>query len=244
MSQFGAKLDKYNTDVPLYVQIMDQIKAAIAGGDFKVGEAIPSEREMAQLFDVSRVPVREALKTLEFIGLIERVPGKGMVVRTFSMNELLASFNFIMVDPEATLLELFEVREALEGLAAKLAAQRRTPEDIRNMERTLIQMEVEIRMGCEVDDTSNSFHTAMALSTHNEVFIKMYNYLQELLAFSRKRTLNDQARHETVLSFHRAIFEFVKAGDVEGAVEAMNRHMKDALAWLLKWLETPHNAKK
>lgn len=237
MSQFGAKLDKHNTDVPLYVQIMAQIKAAITHGEFRVGEPIPSEREMANLFDVSRVPVREALKTLEFIGLVERMPGKGMVVHSFSMNDLLESFNFIMVDPEATLVELFEVREALEGLAAKLAAQRRTPDDIRNMERALIQMEVEIRMGFAVDNTSTNFHTAMALATHNEVFVKMYNYLHELLAFSRKRTLDDQARHETVLGFHQGIFELVKVGDAVGATQAMSEHMKDALAWLLKSLE-------
>lgn len=230
MVSFGPALDMQTNTDPLYVQIVRRLREAIATGQLKVDMPLPSERELAQSFSISRVPVREALKILEFLGVVERVPGKGVVVRAVDVNNVLNSFDFLVTDPLNTLTDLFEARESIETQAVRLAAKRRTTADLTAMERTLIQMEVEIRLGCSVEDTSETFHTAVVDASHNEILIKIHGFLHSLLVYSRKQTLQNTQRYTHVLEYHRKIFTHIKNGNAEAAVASMRDHLHDALS--------------
>jgi GntR family transcriptional repressor for pyruvate dehydrogenase complex len=220
----------------LYVQIVGCIRKGILEGHLKEGDMLPSEREMAQIFDVSRVPVREALKILEFLGAVQHVRGKGVFVKKIKMSHVLDNIKFIMPDPVHTLIDLFEAREAIEAQAVRLAAQRRTDEDIDAIETAIIEMEQNMIMGKEVCMASIKFHSAIIAAAHNEVMAKIDEFLSDLLIFSRQQSLKDRDRHEIALGYHKQILQKIKEQDAEGAAAAMKEHLLVAKEVIAKML--------
>ncbi len=221
----------------LYMQIVEDIRNAIRKGQLQEGHLLPSERELAQFYDVSRVPVREALKVLEFLGVVRHIRGKGVFVKKIRMQHVLDHFDFMIMDPVHGLLDLFEAREAIELQAVRLAAQRRTAADMEAMEAAIVEMQLNIALGKEVDAASIKFHTAIVDATHNQVMQKINEYLSDMLSVSRQYSLKDRVRHEVALSFHRRIQEKIVARDVDGAAEAMREHLEQARQVILKQVE-------
>jgi GntR family transcriptional repressor for pyruvate dehydrogenase complex len=212
----------------LYAQIVQRIRSWIIEGQLREGDPLPSERELAQIFDVSRVPVREALKILEFMGAVRHVRGKGVFVKKISMKHVLNNLDFLMADPVHTLLDLFETREAIELQATRLAALRRTDADIDAMESVIIEMERNIAMGKDVYDSSMKFHTAVIAAAHNSVLLQINECLADLLNYSRRQSLKDPARHETALDYHRRILHTIRQKDADQAVAIMAEHLLHA----------------
>ena len=161
------------------MQIVERIRTCIQEGQFKEGDPLPSERELAQLFDVSRVPVREALKILAFMGVIEYVKGKGSFVKRLSMSNMLENIDFLLMSPLHTMVDLFEAREAIELQATRLAAQRRSEEDIYAIKAVIAEMESNIKMGIDVYDASMKFHSAIIAASHNTVLVKINEFLAD-----------------------------------------------------------------
>ncbi|HPE16379.1 MAG TPA: GntR family transcriptional regulator, partial [Oscillospiraceae bacterium] len=124
----STPLDKSLPSYPrrYYEQIIASINTAILRGDLKEGDKLPSERELADLFETSRVPVREAIKVLEFCGIVEQVAGGGMTVKNIELSSLLQKLYFVIATTDDTLRELFEIRLCLEPYAAQCAAASRT----------------------------------------------------------------------------------------------------------------------
>ncbi len=218
------KLMDKDSDV-LYSQIVERIRQWLLKGYLKEGDLLPSERELAQLFDVSRVPVREALKILEFLGVVQRFRGKGVFVKNININQVLNKIGFLVLDSQHGLHDLFEAREAIENQAARLAAKRCTAEDLGAMEDSLLEMERNIQMKKDVTDASLRFHSAVIAATRNDVLIKVNEFLRELLRYSRRESLKDDNRQDVALVYHRKIFQAIKEGNVEGAGEAMREHL-------------------
>lgn len=212
----------------LYKQIVQRIRSWIIEGKLKEGDPLPSERELAKIFDVSRIPVREAVKILDFIGAVEHVRGKGVFVKKIEMTQFINNIDFLLKDPIHTISDLFEAREAIELQAVRLAAYRRTEDDIKAMEAEIIHMEHNIIMGRDVSDTSMDFHTAIIAASHNIVLSKINEFLAGLLRFSRKQSLSDPRRHEISLGFHKQIFEKIKEKDAEAAANIMREHLSIA----------------
>ena len=106
----STPLDKSLPSYPrrYYEQIIASINTAILRGDLKEGDKLPSERELADLFETSRVPVREAIKVLEFCGIVEQVAGGGMTVKNIELSSLLQKLYFVIATTDDTLRELFE----------------------------------------------------------------------------------------------------------------------------------------
>ncbi|MDF2874654.1 MAG: GntR domain protein [Sporomusa sp.] len=221
----------------LYMQIVEDIRNAIRKGQLQDGHLLPSERELAQFYDVSRVPVREALKVLEFLGVVRHIRGKGVFVKKIRMQQVLDHFDFMIMDPVHGLLDLFEAREAIELQAVRLAAQRRSAADMEAMEAAIVEMQLNIALGKEVDAASIKFHTAIVDATHNQVIQKINEYLSDMLSVSRQYSLKDRIRHEVALGYHRRIQEKIVAQDVDGAVEAMREHLEQARQVILKQVE-------
>jgi GntR family transcriptional repressor for pyruvate dehydrogenase complex len=209
----------------LYKQIVQHIRRWILDGKLKEGDPLPSERELAQIFDVSRIPVREALKILDFVGAVEHVRGKGVYVKKISISHFISNIDFLLKDPMHTIIDLFEAREAVELQAIRLAAQLRTEQDLHRMEAEIVEMESNILLGRDVSDTSVNFHTAMIAASHNSVLIQINDFLADLLRFSRKQSLGDPKRHAFSLDYHKRIFLKIKEKDVEGAVNILADHL-------------------
>lgn len=216
-----------------YEDIIERIKIMIAQGNLKPGDRLPSERELAEYFDVSRVPVREALKILEYMGVISNRRGDGMYLNSTDLASIFSKMNFAFSVTKRTLRELFEVRDALEASAAYHAALRRTDNDIANLRNSLEHME---RIYMTPEDTaetrralSHEFHTHLVTAAHNAVLSNIYDSLFELLDISKQITLTDHNYSEHSQASHYEIFQCVVNGDSAGAQQAMINHMHSSL---------------
>lgn len=214
----------------LYTQIVERIRMWIIKGYLKDGDTLPSERDLAQMFDVSRMPVSQALKILEFLGVVQHVRGKGVCVKKIDMHQLLNNIGFLMLDPQRGLLDLFEARRAIEVHAAKLASQRRTKVDLDAMEDALLEMERNIVMQKSVDKASMRFHSALIGAADNEVLVKVNDFLAELLAYSRQKSLKDASRQDSAVTYHKRIFQAILEQNETQAGSAMDEHLRELMA--------------
>ena len=178
----------------IYQEIARQVKSMIAEGRLKGGDRLPPERDLADKFVVSRTSVREALRALESLGLVEIRPGEGTFVREASIESLVEPLALLMVSQREAIAELFEARRVLEPSLAALAAERATPEEIQEMERILDEQAREVaanRTGLAQDA---QFHAAIGAAAHNRAITRITHAIMDLLTQSREESLNTPGR--------------------------------------------------
>src|SRR5579872_5978966 len=149
--------------------VIAQIRRAILSGQYRPGDRLPTEREMAQQFGVSRVTVRDALRALEANGLVRvKVGGQGgPYVSEPDIALLSVSFGTHLQLRGTTFQELAEARQALETTAAELAARRATSQDLAALEAA-IQARIQAPLSSDIAATSLDFHTALVTAAHNQ----------------------------------------------------------------------------
>lgn len=217
-----------------YEYVIESIKGMITRGELKCGERIPSERELAARFNVSRVPIREALKILEYMGVLDSSWGDGTYVKNITVEDLFGKLDFPMATTADTLMDLLELRISLEAFAAYYAAQRRTKADIAALDQTITDMR-EAKKAPSVDgdniqklrEISYEFHRLLVRSAHNSVLSSVYENLYELLDVSRQFTTNSSGISYNSILAHEAIFNKIVQQDASGAREAMEEHLSD-----------------
>jgi len=195
-------------------QVSEQIHAMILGGRLKPGERLIEDKLSAEL-GVSRVPVREALLALSAQGLVRIEPRRGATVAE--------------ITPK-TVAELVEVRALLEGLNAKLAAQRHDPEIVNQLRDTLSRGNTAAQAGTreELANLNAEFHDRLAEASRNSVLSEVMRGLRERtsLAFA----INGRARAREDWAEHAGVLAAVIAGDSELAALLANRHVHNAAA--------------
>jgi len=212
----------------LYEKIVEQIKNLIMEGNLKPGERLPPERDLAEKLNVSRVAVREALLTLEFMGLIEIKRGSGVFIPEKLQPELvLNSIDFALNFKENIIEDLVEVRQILETKMAGLAAKKADQEDILEIEKKLKIFEEKVKQGKEGTNESLKFHLSIARATKNVIFFRILNQLKVLLVQSGRLSSKRKERPFIALKQHYEIFEAIKRKDVKKAEEAMANHLED-----------------
>lgn len=226
------KSDKKSTSNKYYEIILDWFKQQIIAGELKPGDVVPSERELANLFGVSRVPVREALRILEYIGIVSNGSG-GMLIQKVDIQLLSPRVNFASEITMEMLENLFEVRIFLETAAAYYAAQRRTSEDIVQMRESIRQMSAAID-NPEADSkeliyASHQFHFHVIAAAKNPVLENIYRNLHDLLEVSKQYTLRPTHVSDATLMDHEAILYKIENGDSEEASRYMKYHLLRAL---------------
>jgi GntR family transcriptional repressor for pyruvate dehydrogenase complex len=211
----------------VYEEIVAKIKDMIDKGRFKSGDQLPVERELAEVFRVSRSSVREALRSLESQGLLESRQGDGTYIASQPVETLvnpLASVIFTQKDGQR---ELFEMRRLFEPQLAYLAAERATPDDIQTMEKMLDLQERETAMGKIATDVDKNFHYLLAKATKNKFLVRITDNIMDLLVESRDKYLQVEGRPEKSVLHHRQVLEAIKAGDRDGAMKLMRDHLMD-----------------
>lgn len=217
-----------------YEYVIENIRQMIANGELQAGQKLPSERELAEKFNVSRVPIREALKILEYMGVLDSSPGDGTYLKNISVESLINKMNFSFVATADTLRDLLELRIVLETFAAYHAAQRRTDEDISSIRLLLTEMR-EAKKALPMNDEtiqrlrslSQGFHRAVVHATHNVVLYSVYENLYELLDISRQFTISTSGISYSSILAHEALFNKIIEQDAEGARQCMEEHMQD-----------------
>ncbi len=217
-----------------YEYVIDNIKQMIMRGELKSGDKIPSERELADRFQVSRVPIREALKILEYMGILDSSQGDGTYVREITVEGLIGKMNFAVTATGETILSLLEMRINLETFAAYHAALRRTDEDITSIRQTLLDMrEAKKKPHTDEDGLQNLrrlsqlFHHQLVKAAHNTVLTSIYENLYELLDISRQFTISTSGISYDSILAHEALFHQIVNQDATGARESMEGHLAD-----------------
>lgn len=214
-------------------QAFEQIRDLVFRGQLKPGEQLMPERELAQALGVSRPTVREAIRRLVTMGLLEQQQGAGTFVRSLNAQREHNPLAAVIEGHDATLEELLEVRMGLEGQAALLAAQRATAEDLQVMEKALAAMQAEIAAGRLGIDDDVSFHMALAFASKNPVQVYIMKNFYDLLHHGIKENLRalweEPASLPIIVRQHREIYEAIKDHDPEGAYQSMKRHISFVL---------------
>lgn len=217
----------------LYEKILAWFKEQTATGVLKEGDVIPSERELAAQFNVSRVPVREALHILEFAGAIAKAP-EGMKIQAANSRWVQPQVSFSHQVTQETLKNLFEVRIFLESAAAQYAAQRRTDEDIAEMRGTILEMLTAMNDSEQADNeeiikASHRFHRCMIRAAKNPILEEIYGNLFELLQYSKQHTLTVHRDLRSTVMDHEAILSRIESGNAAEAGQYVRFHLERAL---------------
>lgn len=162
----------------IFQDVVDQIQEAILGGTLKPGDMLPPERELKETFAISRGTLREALRVLEQKGLIEirlGVNGGAVVKAEDTAGQFSDSLDLLIRYQKISLTHLAEFREGVEGTVAGVAAERATPDDIRNLEALLEEARGYVERGAEgwhdFLTVDQQFHQELALITGNPIYI-------------------------------------------------------------------------
>ncbi|HEY7486626.1 MAG TPA: FCD domain-containing protein [Streptosporangiaceae bacterium] len=206
-------------------QVIDQLREQIAAGAWAVGQKIPPEPTLAESLGVGRNTVREAVRALQHAGLLECRQGDGTYVRATS--EMSGAVQRRLRDAEV--LEIFEVRQALEVAAARLAAERRTDSDVAAIEAALERRNAAWRSGSADTfvEADLAFHTAVVAATHNTVLIDLYLDFSDALRASIS-AVGDPAGNTDVP--HGPIAAAIEARDAEAAERATHACLEQIIS--------------
>jgi len=205
--------------------VIDRIKQLLASGDLQPGAKLLPERELAKILNISRPSLRQALKVLTAIGVIESKVGDGTFIRSESATEMLEqSMDFLSLTGAVSMTELFEVRKVIEVELAGLAALRATTRDLEKIKESLEAMCSTETKPSEYTKHNLDFHNLIAKAAQNGLFYAIIHNLGNVLVESRNRTVSLEP-HEVLINDHRAIYEQIRARNVGGAREAMLKHL-------------------
>jgi len=211
----------------LYERIVSQIEQRIETGELKVGDPLPSERELAEQFAVSRTAVREAVKALRQKGLVEIRPGRGTFITNGTSDSIRSSLGMLMkLDVTKGKGNLVEVREILEPEIAALAATRITDEHIATMQDAVNIMETALNDVDTFVEADLDFHLALAEGTQNPIIPILMDSIIDLLREQRKRTGLTKGGLNRGQSHHKKILNAVTRRDAQAARKAMQDHLK------------------
>jgi GntR family transcriptional regulator, transcriptional repressor for pyruvate dehydrogenase complex len=209
----------------VYEEVARQIEQLILK-KLQPGDKLPSERELAETLSVSRSSIRDAVRSLELMGMVEPRQGAGTIVREPSFNSLVSPLANTLKRKQELVAELLDFRKMLEPPLAARAAQRVSPEEITEMEEILDRQESKLRKGESTIAEDSEFHYAIALACGNSVVLKVLDTLMDLLRHSRERSLQREGRPQKSLAGHRRVLAAIKRRDAEAAKQAMRRHIE------------------
>jgi len=213
----------------LYEGIVRQIQDLLARQHLQPGDRLPGERELADALSVSRASVREALRVLDFIGVVDVRPGEGTFVATAPPTPLDPSMYSVLSERTA-LLDLLEARRILEEGIVHLAARRATRDDLDEMEQFLDAREPELAQGKHDVESDLRFHTMVAEATGNMVLVSAMRHLNEMWLQAREKTGRQDTSPRKALRFHRQILAALRRRQPAAARRTLRRHLEDMRA--------------
>jgi DNA-binding GntR family transcriptional regulator len=214
------KLENYK---PLRDIVFEHLRAAIISGALKPGERL-MELQLAEDMGVSRTPVREAIRKLELEGLVSMVARRGAYVSDLSIRDI---------------AETFEVRAALESLAAGLAAERIVPEELERLERILVEIGTCEQQGTieRMVELDEEFHALLFAATRNSRLSQIISNLREQIARFRRSSLSTPGRIKAVFQEHKSIVEAISDRNSSLAQALAREHIENAEHSLMDWVK-------
>ena len=210
----------------IHEEVVSQVHELIKEGRFKAGDQLPSERELAETFKVSRTSVREALRALETQGLVISKTGMGNFVADLPIESLVAPLARMLIEEKNALADVFELRKLIEPQIASLAAERASAEDVERMKLLLKKQREQVERGATGVDADTEFHFAIGRATQNHAIEKLVSGLLDVLSHSREESLQTSGRRQASIDSHLAIVAAIEKHNQAKAREAMRHHIE------------------
>jgi len=209
-------------------QVRDHMLMLIQSGTWQAGQTLPTERELMDMFGVGRSSIRDAVQSLSGLGILEARQGYGVFVKRASLDDVRRIVSGALMLTQKAALQVVEAREVIELGAAKLAAERRTPEDLAEMSKAIELTRVALENG-DVDllvDSDISFHAAIVRAAGNDVLRTMLDSIAHILREHRRQTISRVKNRAVVLDAHQGIYNAILASDPRRAAQLTERHFR------------------
>lgn len=212
----------------LYENVLQQILNAVKKGKWKPGEKIPGELALAEQFQVSRNCIREALKALSILKILEARSGQGTFVSEEALRQITNQELTEHLSENVSIIELMEIRILLETQLIRWAIERGTEEEFEKLKSII---EEERQFGRELSESSlqprAEFHRVLAEISGNSLAVKFLNSIRSEFDAQRKRYLDmTQDQWEDMMNEHEKILELIVNRDAEKAIAEMKRHLQ------------------
>ncbi|WP_026690647.1 FadR/GntR family transcriptional regulator [Alteribacter aurantiacus] len=212
----------------VYLNILKELDRIIHTDNLLPGDKLPSERELAERLEVGRSSVREALRALELLDLIETRKGEGTFIQRAGghrLAEILASF--FLRDTRAR-QDVTETRSIIEIEAVRLACRRATEEQMEKLKHLIEQSKQTWADGVIPVEEDYLFHKALVESCHNKLMLNIWRPLVEYSKVALKESLSRSGRPEDAIHEHERILEAITSRNEEDAVQALSKHLENS----------------
>jgi len=227
----GKEKDKVFTPIKntkVYEDVIVEIKTMIQNGILKKGDKLPSERDLSEQLGISRASIREAIKSLQIVGLIESRQGEGNFIRDSFQDNLFEPLSIMFMLNECKVNEIFELRKVMEIETAALAAKQITDEELNDISDLLDKMRVSENEEERVR-YDKMFHYKIAQASRNFLIVNILNSISTLMdSFikdARKIIINNKLKEATDFQ-HEQIWNALKEHNPNESAEYMRKHME------------------
>jgi GntR family transcriptional repressor for pyruvate dehydrogenase complex len=212
---------------PVSKRVSEQIKTLIMEGNLKPGDRLPSERDLAKRIQVGRLSLREGLRILESMGIVETKYGvnSGTYVSRIGIENLAEKFSDVLKLGNFTLEKLYEARLEISLIALKYFIERGNAHDIRRMEECIKEAEQLLKLGMQTREKNLYFQQLIAQGSKNPVFILIQNSLFEAIRQFLSKFESPHQHSKEILAGNKRILRYLKEKNLESASKAMRSHL-------------------
>ena len=224
-SNFTVNMNEY---LPLRDVVFNTLRQAILRGELKPGERL-MEVQLANKLGVSRTPIREAIRKLELEGLVLMIPRKGAEVADIT---------------EKSLMDVLEVRKALEELAVQLCCDKITGKEIEELHRAADDFRRILKTSDDVTEIAEAdvrFHDIIYLATGNQKLIQILNNLREQMYRYRVECIKRKESHPILIAEHEEIIRHIEKGEKDEAARVVSRHIENQAQAVTDVIRTKKN---
>jgi GntR family transcriptional repressor for pyruvate dehydrogenase complex len=210
----------------LYQQIATQIQDLIENGKLKHGDQLPPERELADIFQVSRHPVREAIRTLEQKNILHSKVGSGTYVILEDEHSVVDFLARAIQKEKGKLADIFQFRRMIEPQIARMAAENASKKDIETISRILQDQRLATEDLEKFIELDQAFHLALAKATGNYILLSIVERINDILSESRAKYSQSPTRIIHSINGHATILDAISKGAPDLASQAMYQHLE------------------
>ena len=219
-------MEEYGTQEKSYMKVINYIKKQIRSGELSIGGKLPAERELSEILGISRNSVREAIRTLDNMGVISSQQGAGNFLTGNFENNLVESLSMMFLLNQIDYRQVSELRRALEMEALMLAIDNITDEEIQSLVKIISQLETDTEANNVVLD--KKMHYNIALASKNTLIINILQALSEVLdkfiVDLRREILSQEDSRKILMEAHNGMIESLITRDKNLAYESINKH--------------------
>ena len=219
---------KHDADKQVYLQVIEYIGDLIDQGELKKGDKIPPERHLVEQLGVGRNSIREALKVLDIIGIVNRIQGSGTYIREEFDNWFSEPMYISFMLTDNSMNEIFEFRNMIEIEIATLAAERISDEQIRELEECyrVFDSDADEVVKTEYDI---KFHHILVKASNNIIIMSSYNamnYMLNVFIYNLRISAYSDVDKQLIFSIHENLYHAMRDRDPVRARAAMKEHME------------------